>query len=64
MAILQKNVVLDTNGSNPHHFTAWRIYIQYLADQRQYDRARALLRQAERSLGEQALAKLRYLIPN
>lgn len=45
-------------SANPHHFTAWRIYVQYLSDQGQFDRVRQLIDQARPLLPTEQLAAL------
>ncbi len=50
-------------AANPHHFTAWRVYVEYLVDQKQYDQARELLRRAEQSIEEEKLEALESMIP-
>ncbi len=50
-------------AANPHHFTAWRVYVEYLVDQKQYDQAREFLRKAEESIEEEKLETLRNMIP-
>ena len=49
--------------ANPHHFTAWRVYVQYLVDQKRYERARELLQQAGESIDGDRLEALRSRIP-
>lgn len=50
-------------AANPHHFTAWRIYVEYLVDQKQYARARELLRQAGELIDVEKLETLKSTIP-
>ena len=50
-------------AANPHHFTAWRVYVEYLVDQKQYDQARALLRKAGESIEKEKLETLKSMIP-
>ena len=50
-------------AANPHHFTAWRVYVEYLVDQRQYDQARELLSKAEESIEGEKLETLKSMIP-
>lgn len=50
-------------AANPHHFTAWRVYVEYLVDQKQYDQARELLRKAELSIEGEKLETLKSMIP-
>ncbi len=50
-------------AANPQHFTAWRVYIEYLVDQKQYDRARELVGQASELVEKEKLATLKSMIP-
>ena len=50
-------------AANPHHFTAWRVYVEYLVDQKQYDQARELLRKAGQSIEREKLETLKSMIP-
>ena len=50
-------------AANPHHFTAWRVYVEYLVDQKQYDQARELLRKAGGSIEGEKLEALESMIP-
>ena len=50
-------------AANPHHFTAWRVYVEYLVDQKQYDQARELLRKAGESIEREKLETLKGMIP-
>ena len=50
-------------AANPHHFTAWRIYVEYLVDQKQYDQAREFLSKAGESMEEEKLEALKSMIP-
>ena len=50
-------------AANPHHFTAWRVYVEYLVDQKQYDQARELLRKAGESIEREKLETLKSMIP-
>ena len=50
-------------AANPHHFTAWRVYVEYLVDQKQYDQARELLRKAGESIEGEKLETLKSMIP-
>ena len=49
--------------ANPHHFTAWRVYVEYLVDQKRYEGARELLRRAGESIDGDRLETLRSTIP-
>jgi spermidine synthase len=49
--------------ANPYHFTAWRVYVEYLVDQKQYDQARELLRKAGESIAGEKLETLKGMIP-
>ena len=49
--------------ANPHHFTAWRVYVEYLVDQKRYEGARELLRRAGGSIEGDRLEALRSKIP-
>ena len=50
-------------AANPQHFTAWRVYVEYLVDQKQYDQARELLRRAGESIEGEDLETLKNMIP-
>ena len=50
-------------AANPHHFTAWRIYVEYLVDQNQYDQAREFLSKAGESIEGEKLEALKSIIP-
>ena len=50
-------------AANPQHFTAWRVYIEYLVDQKQYDQARELLHKAGESIEGKKLETLKGMIP-
>ena len=49
--------------ANPHHFTAWRVYVEYLVDQKRYEKARELLRRAGGSIDGDRLQALWSKIP-
>ena len=49
--------------ANPHHFTAWHLYVQYLSNQRQYDRARQQVRRAAEWLDGAQVQALASIIP-
>ena len=50
-------------AANPHHFTAWRIYVKYLVDQKEYDQAREFLSKAGESIEREKLEVLKSMIP-
>ncbi len=49
--------------ANPHHFTAWRVYLEYLVDEKQLDEARGFLRKAGESLKSEELETLTRIVP-
>ena len=49
--------------ANPHHFTAWRVYVEYLVAQKRFEKARELLRRAGESIDGDRLQALRSMIP-
>ena len=49
--------------ANPRYFTAWRVYVEYMVDQKRYERARELLRRAGESIDGDRLETLRSMIP-
>ena len=50
-------------AANPYHVTAWRVYVEYLVDQKQYDQARELLSKAKESIEGEKLEALKSMIP-
>ncbi|MBQ42196.1 MAG: hypothetical protein CME15_07015 [Gemmatimonadetes bacterium] len=48
--------------TNPHYGTAYRIYLQFLRDQRQFEQAQSILQRAHRYLGEEERSQLEQIV--